>query len=151
LTVPFALVSNPEFLNEVAALEDLMRPNRTIVGSYDRRAVMPRSALHSTFTHNHVRVTVMDSENPDFDAIKTRLKQTVVVDGRNLYEPALMRQHAHQFPTIHESSGMPRAGGDNEWFVQACASISLLPTSRAISAPIIARQTPPNQVRRAFA
>jgi UDPglucose 6-dehydrogenase len=29
--------------------------------------------------------------SPDFDAIKTRLKQPVVFDGRNLYDPALLR------------------------------------------------------------
>ena len=30
-------------------------------------------------------------KNPDFDAIKALLKQPVVIDGRNLYEPALMQ------------------------------------------------------------
>ena len=29
--------------------------------------------------------------NPDFDAIKLALKEPVVFDGRNLYEPALMK------------------------------------------------------------
>jgi UDPglucose 6-dehydrogenase len=29
--------------------------------------------------------------NPDFDAIKATLKQPLVFDGRNLYEPALMQ------------------------------------------------------------
>jgi UDPglucose 6-dehydrogenase len=29
-------------------------------------------------------------KSPDFDAIKSRLKQAVVIDGRNLYEPKLM-------------------------------------------------------------
>jgi UDPglucose 6-dehydrogenase len=29
--------------------------------------------------------------NPDFDAIKAALKQPVIFDGRNLYDPALMR------------------------------------------------------------
>lgn len=29
--------------------------------------------------------------SPDFDAIKTRMKQAVVIDGRNLYDPAMMR------------------------------------------------------------
>ena len=30
--------------------------------------------------------------SPDFEAIKAALKQPVIFDGRNLYEPALMRQ-----------------------------------------------------------
>jgi len=29
--------------------------------------------------------------NPDFDAIKASLRQPEIFDGRNLYEPALMR------------------------------------------------------------
>ena len=29
-------------------------------------------------------------KNPDFDTIKALLKQPVVIDGRNLYEPTLM-------------------------------------------------------------
>jgi UDPglucose 6-dehydrogenase len=29
--------------------------------------------------------------NPDFDAIKATLKQPEIFDGRNLYEPPLMR------------------------------------------------------------
>ena len=30
-------------------------------------------------------------KNPDFDAIKAFLKHRVVIDGRNLYEPALLQ------------------------------------------------------------
>ena len=29
--------------------------------------------------------------SPDFDALKSALKQPVIFDGRNLYEPAAMR------------------------------------------------------------
>ena len=29
--------------------------------------------------------------NPDFDAIKAALKEPVIFDGRNLFDPALMR------------------------------------------------------------
>jgi UDPglucose 6-dehydrogenase len=38
--------------------------------------------------------------SPDFDAIKTRLKQPVVIDGRNLYEPALMRELGIEYLSI---------------------------------------------------
>ncbi len=66
LTVPFAVVSNPEFLKEGAALEDFMRPDRIIVGADDRRAVLLMSALYSTFTRNHDRVMVMDIKSAEF-------------------------------------------------------------------------------------
>ena len=38
--------------------------------------------------------------SPDFEAIKTRLKQPVVIDGRNLYEPAMMRDLGIEYLSI---------------------------------------------------
>ena len=39
-------------------------------------------------------------KSPDFDAIKALLKQPVVIDGRNLYEPALMRTMGMEYTGI---------------------------------------------------
>jgi UDPglucose 6-dehydrogenase len=38
--------------------------------------------------------------SPDFAAIKTRLKQPVVIDGRNLYEPEMMRDLGIEYVSI---------------------------------------------------
>ena len=35
--------------------------------------------------------------SPDFEAIKSRLKQAVVFDGRNMYDPALMREQGIEY------------------------------------------------------
>lgn len=58
--VEFAVVSNPEFLKEGAAVDDFLRPDRIIVGADDERAVLLMRALYSPFTRNHDRLQIMD-------------------------------------------------------------------------------------------
>jgi UDPglucose 6-dehydrogenase len=58
--VPFAVVSNPEFLKEGAAVEDFMRPDRIVVGADDEQAVFLMRALYAPFQRNHDRLLVMD-------------------------------------------------------------------------------------------
>ncbi|MGD9831634.1 MAG: UDP-glucose/GDP-mannose dehydrogenase family protein [Piscinibacter sp.] len=58
--LPFAVVSNPEFLKEGAAIEDFMRPDRIIVGADDEQATLLMRALYAPFQRNHERLFVMD-------------------------------------------------------------------------------------------
>jgi UDPglucose 6-dehydrogenase len=60
LQVPFAVVSNPEFLKEGAAVGDFMRPERIIVGSDDERAIALMRELYAPFQRNHERFVLMD-------------------------------------------------------------------------------------------
>ena len=60
IDVEFAVVSNPEFLKEGAAVDDFMRPDRIIVGADDERAVLLMRALYSPFTRNHDKLQLMD-------------------------------------------------------------------------------------------
>jgi UDPglucose 6-dehydrogenase len=57
--VEFAVVSNPEFLKEGAAVEDFMRPDRVIIGAEDARAVALLRQLYAPFQRNRERVMVM--------------------------------------------------------------------------------------------
>lgn len=56
----FAVVSNPEFLKEGAAVEDFMRPDRIVVGADDEQAVFLMRALYAPFQRSHDRLIVMD-------------------------------------------------------------------------------------------
>jgi len=64
--VGFAVVSNPEFLKEGAALEDFMKPDRIVVGSDDEQATLMMRALYAPFTRSHDRLMVMDVKSAEF-------------------------------------------------------------------------------------
>lgn len=58
--LPFAVVSNPEFLKEGAALNDFLRPDRIVIGSEDPRAIELMRSVYAQFNRNHDRIVVMD-------------------------------------------------------------------------------------------
>jgi UDPglucose 6-dehydrogenase len=62
----FAVVSNPEFLKEGAAVEDFMRPDRIVVGADDEQAILLMRALYQPFMRNHDRLMVMDVRSAEF-------------------------------------------------------------------------------------
>ncbi|HZP85200.1 MAG TPA: UDP-glucose/GDP-mannose dehydrogenase family protein [Burkholderiales bacterium] len=59
-SIPYSVVSNPEFLKEGAAVEDFMKPDRIVVGSEDERATQLMRAIYAPFQRNHERMLVMD-------------------------------------------------------------------------------------------
>jgi UDPglucose 6-dehydrogenase len=55
----FAVVANPEFLKEGAAVEDFMRPDRIVIGCDDPKALGMLRQLYAPFQRNHERIMVM--------------------------------------------------------------------------------------------
>ena len=66
LDLRFAVVSNPEFLKEGAAVDDFMRPDRVVVGADDERAIALMRALYAPFVRNRDRLLLMDVKSAEF-------------------------------------------------------------------------------------
>ena len=45
--------------------------------------------------------------SPDFDAIKAKLRTPVIFDGRNLYDPSLLRRHGFRYFAIGRGDSLP--------------------------------------------
>ncbi|HQO29770.1 MAG TPA: UDP-glucose/GDP-mannose dehydrogenase family protein [Accumulibacter sp.] len=61
----FAVVSNPEFLKEGAAVDDFMRPDRIVVGSDDERATHLMRAIYAPFSRNRDKLQLMDPRSAE--------------------------------------------------------------------------------------
>ena len=59
-THPFAVVSNPEFLKQGAAVDDFLKPDRVVIGADDERAAAMMQELYAPFTRTGAPVMVMD-------------------------------------------------------------------------------------------
>ena len=60
VSIPYSVVSNPEFLKEGAAIEDFMKPDRIVIGCEDEQAALNMRALYAPFQRNHDRLIQMD-------------------------------------------------------------------------------------------
>lgn len=61
----FAVVSNPEFLKEGAAIEDFTKPDRIIFGVEDPRAEEAMRELYAPFQRNHDKTIVMSRRSAE--------------------------------------------------------------------------------------
>ncbi|MGV8944827.1 MAG: UDP-glucose dehydrogenase family protein [Lutibacter sp.] len=64
-TVPFDIVSNPEFLREGFAVQDFMNPERIIIGSKSEKAIDILTELYSPFTAVNRPVILMDEKSAE--------------------------------------------------------------------------------------
>lgn len=61
----FAVVSNPEFLKEGAAVNDCKRPDRIVIGTDSADAEEQMRELYAPFNRNHEKIIVMDIKSAE--------------------------------------------------------------------------------------
>ena len=64
-TVPFDVVSNPEFLREGVAVEDFMKPDRVVVGTQSPKAANIMSRLYEPFVRQGNPIYLMDERSAE--------------------------------------------------------------------------------------
>lgn len=64
-TLPFSVVSNPEFLKQGAAIEDFMKPDRVVIGSDDERSAEVMKELYGPFTRTGAPIFLMDTASAE--------------------------------------------------------------------------------------
>lgn len=62
---PFAVLSNPEFMKEGAAVEDFMKPDRVVLGGDDAEALEIIKELYEPFLRTGNQILVMDSRSAE--------------------------------------------------------------------------------------
>lgn len=64
-TVPFAVVSNPEFLREGFAVDDFLNPDRVVVGTTDPEAIRMMQELYTPFIRDGHPLLIMDERSAE--------------------------------------------------------------------------------------
>jgi UDPglucose 6-dehydrogenase len=62
---PYAVISNPEFLKEGAAVEDFMKPDRVVLGGDNSEALEAVKELYEPFVRTGNPILVMDSRSAE--------------------------------------------------------------------------------------
>lgn len=61
VSIPFDVLSNPEFLKEGAAVQDCLKPDRIIIGSEKTKPAEVLKEIYSAFTLSHDKILMMDT------------------------------------------------------------------------------------------
>ena len=110
MDVPFAVVANPEFLKEGAAVADFMRPDRIIIGSDDVYAAGVVERLYAPFVRNHDRVLKMDVRSAELTKYAANVMLATRISLMNEFANLAERLGADIEAVRHGVGSDPRIG-----------------------------------------
>lgn len=64
-SIPFSIISNPEFLKEGAAVLDFLNPERIVIGGRNSRSIKIMKELYAPFIRSGNPILVMDNESAE--------------------------------------------------------------------------------------
>jgi UDPglucose 6-dehydrogenase len=110
LEIPFAVVSNPEFLKEGAAIDDFMRPERIIVGSDDDHATDMLRRIYAPFSRNRDKIILMDVRSAELTKYAANAMLATRISFMNELANLAERLGADIEAVRHGIGGDPRIG-----------------------------------------
>ena len=83
-TQPFAVISNPEFLKEGAAVDDFMKPDRVVLGGDHAEALEAVKELYEPFVRTGNPILIMDSRSAEMSKYASNAMLATKIDRKSV-------------------------------------------------------------------
>jgi len=153
-SIPFDVVSNPEFLKEGSAVADATRPDRIIIGAESQQAIDELRIMYQAYNRNHDKLMTMDPRSAEMTKYAANAmlatKISFINEMANIAEAVgadieHVRRGIGADPRIGYQFIYPGAGYGGSCFPKDIRALKHLAKDHGQSAPIITAVHDTNQ------